>query len=151
MNFFIEFLEKIFHQIDKKINDKIIGVNYLEIIKIELIKNLQDTEHNIIENLASEINSLKSFSKKMNINSRNIDINISFFEESLSKIKHKSNNNVLYVILNGLHNITIFDKLVHNKSIDLKLIKNMGIVISEDTILSENVSKNSIILNIIIN
>ena len=151
MNFFIKFLEKIFNQINNKINDKIVGINYLEIIKIELIKNLKDMDHKTINDLSSEIKSLKFFSKKMNINSRNIDINISLFEESLTKIKHRSDHNILYVVLNGLNNITVFDKFVQNRSIDLKLIKNMGVVISENTILSENISKNSIILNIINN
>ena len=53
MNFFIKFLEKIFNQIDNQINDKIVGINYLEIIKIELIKNLKDMDRKTINDLSS--------------------------------------------------------------------------------------------------
>ena len=51
--------------------------------------------------------------------------------------------------LDGMKTISIFDKNKPNKSVKFSITKNTGIVISQNTVISENTYKKSIILTII--
>ena len=58
------------------------------------------------------------------------------------------NKDSLSIVAYGLKNITISDFNNTKKSISLKLFKNMGIVLSQNTLISEKIASESIILDI---
>ena len=67
----------------------------------------------------------------------------------MSKIKHINEKETLIIVLEGAKTISIFDKNKENQSFEMTITKNMGIVISQNTLISENTNKKSIILTII--
>ena len=99
---------------------------------------------------------LLNFLKKKNLelitcgrNSLN-DIKIkSYNKKSLSKIKSPCNYDILSIIVKGFKKVSIFDFDENKKSILLFISKNTGLVLSKNTITSENIASGSIILDII--
>ena len=90
-----------------------------------------------------------TFTKKHVFNSRSINYNIKYFGKSVSKIKYSIKKEILSIVLEGMKTISIFDKNKPNKSVKFSIIKNTGLVISQNTVISENTNKKSIILTII--
>ena len=66
----------------------------------------------------------------------------------LSKIKQRTINDSLCLILKGIINITIYDINNDTKSININLLKNMGIVLSLNTVITSKIAEKSIILSI---
>ena len=54
MDSFEEFLDNLLIEINKSINEKIVGTNYLENIKFQLIEKLSVLEKNIVEGFIFE-------------------------------------------------------------------------------------------------
>ena len=88
------------------------------------------------------------FSKKLNFNTKSISYTINYLENYVSNIKHVIQKNTLYIVLDGVKIISVFDKNQTNKSIKINVTKNKGIVLSQNTIINENINKKSIILTI---
>ena len=88
------------------------------------------------------------FSKKHFFKTRSINYNINYIENSVSKIRNIIEKDTLYIILDGVKIISVFDKNKKNIPIKINIIKNKGIVLSQNTIISENINNNSIILSI---
>ena len=55
---------------------------------------------------------------------------------------------ILSIVINGFKTVAIFDFYKNNKSISLSIPKNMGLVLSENTVTSENIASGSVILDI---
>ena len=68
------------------------------------------------------------------------NLSIKFIKESVSKIKTSTDEDTLSIVAYGLKNITISDTKNVKKSISLNLFKNMGIVISQKTLISEKIA-----------
>ena len=151
MDSFIEFFDNLFVEINNSINEKITGIHYLENVKFQLIEKLTVLEKNIVENFKSELLVKKLFSKKHNFNTRSIDYSINYIEDSISKIKYAVEKDTLCIVLDGAKIISIFDKNKKNISIKIDMIKNKGVVLSQNTIINEIINKKSIILTIIYN
>lgn len=149
MNSFIEFLDDSLIEINKSINEKIVDINYLEKIKFQLIEKIISLNNNFIEEFKSEILSQDILLKKHDFSNRSINYNINYFKEAVSKIKHINEKETLIIVLEGAKTISIFDKNKENQSFEMTITKNMGIVISQNTLISENTNKKSIILTII--
>ena len=149
MDYFLKLLDNLLIQINDSINEKIIGITYLETIKFKLIEKLSELEENIIENFKSELSVKKKFSKELNFNTRSINYSINFIENSTSNIKQVIQKDTLYIVLDGAKIISVFDKNKQSISTKINIIKNKGIVLSESTIINENINKKSIILTII--
>ena len=64
MDSFLKLLDNLLEEINGSINDKIIGINYLENIKYKLIEKLILVEKKILEDFKSDLSDKKSFSKK---------------------------------------------------------------------------------------
>ena len=128
---------------NKKINEKIQGINYLESLKYFLIDKLKE------ENLKLEFSDDTS-SKLINHShgQNNITVQIEYTKLSISKIKKTLNNINLSIVLNGKKTIQLYENKDSDKSIPINLHKSMGLVLPENTIISENLSKNTIILDI---
>ena len=60
----------------------------------------------------------------------------------------KIDNNYLWLVLEGLKSITIYDFNNDEKSIFSNLSKNMGIVLSINTVITTKIAGESIILSI---
>ena len=82
------------------------------------------------------------------LNMRKIKYKVEYFDKSISKIKEKIDNNYLWLILEGLKSITIYDFNYEDKYIFSNLSKNMGIVLSLNTVITSRIAEKSIILSI---
>jgi len=149
MNSFVALLDSFLLEINKSINEKIIGINYLENIKFLLIEKLQVLDKLIFDDFIKDISIKKTFSNNREFNNKKVNYTINYLEKSVIKIKSKIEEDSLFIVLDGLKIITIFDKNNQDKSIKAKIFKNMGFVLSQGSIINENNNKKSIILQII--
>ena len=141
-------LEELLIEINKSINEKIFGTNFLELLKSKLIEKFNDLEKNKLNKLKLMPIDGKNLEKEIELERRKINYRIEYFDKSVSEIKKKMDNNYLWIILEGLKSITVYDFKNDEKYIFSKLSKNMGIVLSLNTVITTKISEKSIILSI---
>ena len=141
-------LDELLIEINQSINEKIIGTNFLELLKFELIEKFKVLEKNDLNSLKLMPTDGTVLEKEIDLNNRKIKYKVEYFDKSISKIKEKIDNNYLWLILEGLKSITIYDFNYEDKSIFLNLSKNMGIVLSLNTVITSRIAEKSIILSI---
>ena len=144
-------LEQLLIEINESINEKINGTIFLELFKSRLIEEFKGLKENNLKNLKLMLPDGKKIDKKIDIYNRKISYKIEFFNKSVSKIKHKIEKDFLFLVLEGLKSMTIYDNTDDEKTIYTNLSKNMGIVLSLDTVITSKVLENSIILSITTN
>ena len=143
MKNFLQDIDNILIDSNAKINDKIFGINYLEKIKYHLMDKLKDIQLNNIGDIDNQ-ELIKEFGEKKLL------FKLEKHKESKSIIKNTIPLDQLSIVLVGFKSIEIHEKETAKKSSSLNLYKNMGIVVPKETILSESISKETILLNIII-
>ena len=148
---FIEILDQLLIEINTSINEKVSGTSFLDILKFQLIEKLKLLDQKIIEELLNTLVNEKSYERGYNLGERSITYKIDYFAKSISRIKFNTENNFLSIILDGAKKISIFEKNIKNKSIQVILTKNMGIVISKNTVISTEITKKSIVLTFLNN
>ena len=79
------------------INEKVKGLNFLEILKNNLIEKILD-----IDNQNTDINELDQIEKEVNSESRDIKINIKFLKNSSIISKKSIEENTLFYLLMSL-------------------------------------------------
>ena len=141
-------LDELLIEINQSINEKIIGTNFLELLKFELIEKFKVLEKNDLNSLKLMPTDGEVLEKEIDLNKRKIKYKVEYFDKSISKIKEKIDNNYLWLILEGLKSITIYDFNYEDKSIFSNLSKNMGIVLSLNTVITSRIAEKSIILSI---
>tara|TARA_B100001245_G_scaffold223648_1_gene196813 strand:- start:323 stop:778 length:456 start_codon:yes stop_codon:yes gene_type:complete len=141
-------LDELLIEINQSINEKIIGTNFLELLKFELIEKFKVLEKNDLNSLKLMPTDGAVLEKEIDLNNRKIKYKVEYFDKSISKIKEKIDNNYLWLILEGLKSITIYDFNYEDKSIFSNLSKNMGIVLSLNTVITSRIAEKSIILSI---
>tara|TARA_B100001123_G_C15309470_1_gene1023848 strand:- start:168 stop:623 length:456 start_codon:yes stop_codon:yes gene_type:complete len=146
-----EKFEVILTNFDKSINSNIFGLNYLELLKIELIEKLNTTETNFFNDLKKDIKDKKNITNSLKLDNKTISYGFHFYEKSLSTIKQKEKSDQLIIVLEGLDSVTIYDKNNLNKNIFSDLTKNMGLTVSVDTFTTSKITDKSIILSISFN
>ena len=139
-------LEELLIEINKSINEKVIGTYFLELLKSKLIEKFKDLEENHLNSLKLIPLNGKILEKEIDLDNRKINYRIEYFDKSVSKIKEKIDNNYLWLVLEGLKSITIYDFNNDEKSIFSNLSKNMGIVLSLNTVITTRISDKSIVL-----
>ena len=144
-------LEQLLIEINESINEKINGTIFLELFKSRLIEEFKDLKENNLKNLKLMPPDGKKLDKEIDIYNRKISYKIEFFNKSVSKIKHKIEKDFLFLVLEGIKSMTIYDNTDDEKTIYTNLSKNMGIVLSLDTVITSKVLENSIILSITTN
>ena len=144
-------LDQLLIEINKSINEKISGTNYLELLKFVLIEKFNNLTENDLKNLKLMPSDGKILEKKLNLDNRKITYKVEYFDKSVSTIKQKIENDNLSIILEGYKSITIYDNNNHEKSMHSHLSKNMGIVLSLDTVITSKIGGKSIILSILNN
>ena len=141
-------LDELLIEINQSINEKIIGTNFLELLKFELIEKFKVLEKNDLNSLKLMPTDGTVLEKEIDLNNRKIKYKVEYFDKSISRIKEKIDNNYLWLILEGLKSITIYDFNYEDKSIFSNLSKNMGIVLSLNTVITSRIAEKSIILSI---
>ena len=129
----------------KTINDKVRGLNFLELLKAGIIEKLLE----LVNRQKFPLDQLIEYQNEIKENSRHINISISYFLNSMSISKKKIDNDSLFISLNELSNFDIFRDNKEFKS--LVLYKNTGLSLPKDTVLNAKYSKNLLLIEIINN
>ena len=137
-------IDNIITDINNQINDKILGVNYLEKFKYLLIDQLKNYKIPSFQDISNN-ETLKDFPNHEMV------ISIKKYIDSSSKIKSPLEKDCLSVVLKGAKVIEIHNNENDIKTKSLNLFKYTGLVLSKGTLASESISKESIILDIYLN
>ena len=126
----------------KTINDKVRGLNFLELLKAGIIEKLLE----LVNRQKFPLDQLIEYQNEIKEDSRHINISISYFLNSMSISKKKINNDSLFISLNELSNFDIFTS---NEAFNsLVLYKNTGLSLPKDTVLNAKYSKNLLLIEI---
>ena len=126
----------------KTINDKVRGLNFLELLKAGIIEKLLE----LVNRQKFPLDQLIEYQNEIKEDSRHINISISYFLNSMSISKKKIDNDSLFISLNELSN---FDVFRDNKEFtSLVLYKNTGLSLPKDTVLNAKYSKNLLLIEI---
>ena len=126
----------------KIINDKVRGLNFLELLKAGIIEKLLE----LVNKQKFPLDQLIEYQNEIKEDSRHINISISYFLNSMSISKKKIDNDSLFISLNELSN---FDVFKDNKEFtSLVLYKNTGLSLPKDTVLNAKYSKNLLLIEI---
>ncbi len=126
----------------KTINDKVRGLNFLELLKASIIQKLLE----LVNSQKFPLDQLIEYQNEIKEDSRHINISISYFLNSTSISKKKIDNDSLFISLNELSNFDIFRDNKEVKS--LILYKNTGLSLPKDTVLNAKYSKNLLLIEI---
>ena len=136
-NFFNE-IDNFIIESNKKINAKILGINYLEKLKFSLIEKIIGLNINSYEKI-------KNFQEVKEYNNIRLSITFNNYNQSLSKLKKSIPNDNLCIILRGLKTFKIADS---KESKNFTLYQNMGITLPSKTNVDESIAKQSTIIDI---
>ena len=129
----------------KTINDKVRGLNFLELLKAGIIEKLLE----LVNKQKFPLDQLIEYQNEIKEDSRHINISISYFLNSMSISKKKIDNDSLFISLNELSNFDIFRD--NKEFTSLVLYKNTGLSLPKDTVLNAKYSKNLLLIEITIN
>ena len=124
-------------------NEKVRGLNFLELLKTNLIEKLLP----LFSEQKFPLEQVINFEKEIKENSRNIKISINYFINSISISKKKIDNDSLFLIFNEASNFDIYKNEKNFTSI--LLYKNTGISLSKDTVINLKYNKNVLLVGII--
>ena len=150
MNDLIKEIHDIIEINNSKINENFVGINYLEKLKYLVINSLKDNQDEFtLDNLATALKKKNNQSIKFKFKNQSLFLSINLYKNPLSKIKLCYDNDTLSVVINGVKKISLFDLHDKKKKVSLSIFKNMGLVLSENTITSEKIAAGSIIMDIV--
>ena len=126
----------------RTINDKVKGLNFLELLKVSIIEKLLE----LTNRQKFPLDKLIEYQHEILEDSRQIKISINYYLNSISISKKKIDNDSLFISLNELSNFDIF---IDNKEFtSLVLYKNTGLSLPKDTVLNAKYSKNLLLIEI---
>ena len=147
MNDLIKEINDIIEKNNSKINENIVGINYLEKLKYLVIDNLKDGQDKFTpDDLVAAFKKKNNQSIKFIFKNRSLSLSINLYKNPLSKIKLCYDNDTLSVVINGVKEISLFDLYDKKRKVSLSIFKNMGLVLSENTITSEKIAAGSVIM-----
>ena len=126
----------------KTINDKVRGLNFLELLKAGIIEKLLE----LVNKQKFPLDQLIEYQNEIKEDSRHINISISYFLNSMSISKKKIDNDSLFISLNELSNFDVFKD--NKEFMSLVLYKNTGLSLPKDTVLNAKYSKNLLLIEI---
>ena len=124
------------------INDKIKGLNFLEILKINLITKILP----IVNNLKFPLDQFDNLEKQINEENRNIKISIQYFTNSSIIRKKIIDKDTLFLFFNEASSFDIFKD--DKNSLNILLYKNTGISLPINTIINSKFNKNLFLIKI---
>ena len=126
----------------KTINEKVWGLNFLELLKAGIIEKLLE----LVSSQKFPLDQIIGYQNEIKTDSRHVNVSISYFLNSMSISKKKIDNDSLFFSLNELSN---FDVFKDNKEFtSLVLYKNTGLSLPKDTVLNAKYSKNLLLIEI---
>ena len=126
----------------KTINDKVRGLNFLELLKAGIIEKLLE----LVIRQKFPLDQLIGYQNEIKTDSRHINISISYFLNSMSISKKKIDHDSLFISLNELSNFDIFRD--NKEFMSLVLYKNTGLSLPKDTVLNAKYIKNLLLIEI---
>ena len=138
MESFFKEIDKLIIESNKKINEKILGINYLEKLKFSLIEQ-------IINLKIKSYEEIKNFEEVKEYNNIKLSISFKNYNDAISKLKNQLPNDNLCIILRGLKTFKIIN---NHESKNFTLFPNMGIILPSKTKVNESISKQSTIIDI---
>ena len=126
----------------KTINNKVRGLNFLELLKAGIMKKLLE----LVNKQKFPLDQLIEYQNQIKEVSRHINISISYFLNSASISKKKIDNDSLFISLNELSNFDIFRD--NKEFTSLVIYKNTGLSLPKDTVLNTKYSKNLLLIEI---
>ena len=124
-------------------NEKVRGLNFLELLKINLIEKLLP----LFSEQKFPLEQVINYEKEIKENSKNIKISINYFINSISISKRKIDNDSLFLIFNESSNFDIYKD--ENNFTSILLYKNTGICLSKDTVINLKYNKKVFLVGII--
>ena len=125
------------------INEKVRGINFLELLKTNLIEKI----YPLLSAQKFPLDKVIDYEKEIKENSKNIKISINYFINSLSVSKKKINNDSLLLVFNEASNLDIYKD--EKDFTSLLLYKNTGITLPKDTVINSKFNKNVLLIEII--
>ena len=138
----IENLDKAIISLNNEINDKVAGIYYLEKLKYNLIDGLKKI------NFQKEIEEIKANKIQNQYGQNKLLLKVENYKDSISRIRKKQPNDILTIVLQGFNSIKIYENIDSKSSKNLNLYKMTGISIPKGTVVSESISKDTILINI---
>ena len=123
------------------INDKIKGLNFLEILKINLIEKLS-----FISDQNISLNEFDLIEKEVSVDNRNISIIIKFIVHSSITRRKLIDENTLFLSLNETSSFDIYED--EKNFVNIVLFKNTGMSIPKNTIINSKFNKNVLLIEI---
>ena len=126
MSFLIKEITNIIEKNNSIIDEKYVGINYLEKIKYLIINSLKDSQDkSLVNKLASDLKEKNNQLIKFEYKNQSLDVSIKLYNDSLSKIRSCCNNDILSIVINGIKTISLFSKDNKKKNFSL-LISSPG-------------------------
>ena len=124
------------------INNKIKGLNFLEILKINLITKISL----IINELKFPLDKFDNLETQINKETRSIKISMQYFTDSLINRKKIIDEDTLFLFFNEGSSFDIYND---NKNfVNILLYKNTGISLSNKTVINSKLNKNLLLIEI---
>ena len=127
----------------KTLNDKVRGVNFLELLKTNIIEKL----FQLVSKQKFPLEQKVSYENEINEESRNIKISINYFLNSKSISKKIIRNDSLFIIFNEGANLDIYKD--EKNFTTIFLYKNTGIALPKDTVINLKNNKNLLLIEIV--
>ena len=124
------------------INEKVKGLNFLEILKINLISKIIP----IVNNLKFPLDQFDNLEKQINEENRSIKISIQYFTNSFIIRKKIIDKDTLFLFFNEASSFDIFKD--DKNSLNILLYKNTGISLPINTIINSKFNKNLFLIEI---
>ena len=124
------------------INAKVKGLNFLEILKINLIAKILP----IVNNLKFPLDQFDNLEKQINEENRSIKISIQYFTNSFIIRKKIIDKDTLFLFFNEASSFDIFKD--DKNSLNILLYKNTGISLPINTIINSKFNKNLLLIEI---
>ena len=124
------------------INEQIKGLNFLEILKINLIEKILP----IIDDTKLPLEKFNNIEKEINEDKRSLIISINYFSNSSIIRKKIINNDTLFLCFNESSSFDIYQD--EKKFINLILYKNTGLSLSKNTAINSKLNKNLLMIEI---
>ena len=124
------------------INEKVKGLNFLELLKINLIEKILP----IIDDTKLPLEKFNNIEKEINEDTRSLIISINYFSNSSIIRKKIINNDTLFLCFNESSSFDIYQD--EKKFINLILYKNTGLSLSKNTAINSKLNKNLLMIEI---
>tara|TARA_B100000287_G_C20351565_1_gene670017 strand:- start:262 stop:723 length:462 start_codon:yes stop_codon:yes gene_type:complete len=124
------------------VNEKIKGINFLEILKTNLIEKIAP----IIDDVNASLDKIEQTENAIKTNTRNITISIKFLSNPSIITKKLIEHDTLFISFNGVSSFDIYEN--DKNFVNVLLYKNNGISLPKSTTINSKLNKNVLIMEI---